>query len=103
MKGHAKPLKQENLNRSCPERRSAASTAADAAEATRPCAGRMDEHAATFEDQLALPALPVEQREVTAILVRTSSILVVPPAAEQHQRRQSGAGRAAGPRDLHAV
>ena len=37
-----------------------------------------DEHAATFEDQLALPALPVEQREVTAILIRTSSNLVAP-------------------------
>jgi putative ABC transport system permease protein len=36
----------------------------------------LDEFSATFKDQLALPALPLEQREVTAILVRTSSNLV---------------------------
>jgi len=55
MKGHAKPLDDED------EAQQLAVT---------------EEEVKTFEDQLALKALPVEQREVTAILVRTSSNLV---------------------------
>jgi putative ABC transport system permease protein len=74
MKGHAKPLQPEP---SVPNAPAADSVAAETAHAQGAQIGA-DEHAATFADQLALPALPVEQREVTAILVRTSSVLVVP-------------------------
>ncbi len=75
MKGHAKPLNPDD-DAAAP----AAGLDAVAAEASlvQDALVGMDEHAATFEDQLALSALPVEQREVTAILVRTSSVLVVP-------------------------
>lgn len=37
-----------------------------------------DDHAEHVADQAAIPPLPIEQREVTAILVRTSSNLVAP-------------------------
>ncbi|MHB0960191.1 MAG: ABC transporter permease [Pirellulaceae bacterium] len=78
MKGHAKPLQPENAQADALgfPRLPTASTAQAAASPDTPVA--QDEHAATFEDQLALPALPVEQREVTAILIRTSSNLVAP-------------------------
>lgn len=75
MKGHAKPLKPDD-DAAAPATGLDA-MAADASLLQDALVG-MDEHTATFEDQLALPALPVEQREVTAILVRTSSVLVVP-------------------------
>jgi putative ABC transport system permease protein len=80
MKGHAKPLEQSGtpgdvLGLRAPERTAPAAPAdADVHDAVV----AKDEHETTFEEQLKLPALPMEQREVTAILVRTSSILVVP-------------------------
>ncbi|MHB8973354.1 MAG: ABC transporter permease [Pirellulaceae bacterium] len=79
MKGHAKPLKQ---NDNSPQEGPGllgprTSSTPDEAE-THGAVPAQDEHAATFEDQLALPALPVEQREVTAILIRTNSNLVAP-------------------------
>jgi putative ABC transport system permease protein len=78
MKGHAKPLKQDNSPQDglgLPQPRNP--TLPQPAD-TRDSVAAKDEHAATFEDQLALPALPVEQREVTAILIRTNSNLVAP-------------------------
>ena len=78
MKGHAKPLQPEDAPQDVPGRPSSESAAPPPTEDTHDSTATKDEHAATFEDQLALPALPVEQREVTAILVRTSSILMVP-------------------------
>jgi putative ABC transport system permease protein len=64
MKGHAKPLSEELQTR---------------VEAERPDWAASDTPT-DFDpkDQLSLQPLPVEQREVTAILVRTSSNLVAP-------------------------
>ncbi len=78
MEGHAKPLKD-------------AASAADSTPASAPQDGGSGESApsadpapprpaaaASGEAQLALKALPLEQREVTSILVRTVSPLVTP-------------------------
>ena len=78
MKGHAKPLKDEHAQQDVlglprPVRRPLRNRRIRMSH----WPSRMS-ISATFEDQLALPALPVEQREVTAILVRTSSNLVAP-------------------------
>ena len=76
MKGHAKPLKEETEGLDAiglPRVDAPGEPTAERKEEVVP-----DEFSATPQDQLALEALPVEQREVTAILVRTSSNLVAP-------------------------
>ncbi len=75
MKGHAKPLEDEDLQPGEAGPPLPVATEERTADG-RPNPAELDEFTATFEDQLALPALPVEQREVTAILVLTSSNLV---------------------------
>jgi putative ABC transport system permease protein len=77
MKGHAKPLKDEHAQQDVLGLRRPDAVSTPESD-THDSLAAQDEFAATFEDQLALRALPVEQREVTAILVRTSSNLVAP-------------------------
>lgn len=78
MKGHAKPLREldaDGAEPGLPHPDGADTPARDL------LAGAMvidDDHTEHLADQLAIPPLPVEQREVTAILVRTSSNLVAP-------------------------
>ncbi len=80
MKGHAKPLTENRESGDVLGLDAAEVPARSTADASDPHTAieSKDEHQTTFEEQLAIPALPMEQREVTAILVRTSNILVVP-------------------------
>ncbi len=92
MRGHAKPLHERSLIGPQADQPDAAHTQGSGAEgsgAEGPGAGEVEEDAlqdsvtsvvvlSEPEDQMALEALPIEQREVTAILVRTSGNLVAP-------------------------
>ncbi len=76
MKGHAKPLNEKRLIGT-----SASEQSADSVEPPTAILNEEPEPAKISsdpQDQLKLKALPVEQREVTAVLVRTSSNLVAP-------------------------
>ncbi|MCU0959517.1 MAG: ABC transporter permease [Pirellulaceae bacterium] len=76
MKGHAKPLQAPGADGAMP-----GLPRPDDVATRELVAGEVvidDDHSASLPDQLAIPPLPIEQREVTAILVRTASNLVAP-------------------------
>ena len=78
MEGHAKPLPN---GESAPGEAKAAKRSGDGpgdAGKVHPKEGKRTAPAGSAESQLALPPLPLEQREVTSILVRTVSPIVGP-------------------------
>ncbi len=76
MEGHAKPLKEERLiGKSVPVPKVGPDEPPVVVADKKPEPAR---YSSDLRDQLSLKALPVEQREVTAVLVRTSNNLVAP-------------------------
>ena len=81
MKGHAKPLDEQPLlgrRSESPTTESLTTEVAGDAADLLPAAAQPADFSSAPEDQLAAKPLPLEQREVTAILIRTSGNLVAP-------------------------